>query len=87
MTMKIKLPVKTERYIRARLSEGYYGSADEMIARALSLMESVEKNISKKEQLQRAIDIGLADEKAGREYDWDVEAIKKRIQHKARRAS
>ena len=85
--MKIKLDRKLERYVRERVGERRYNSADEMIARALTLLEAAEKTFDTREQLLKEIDIGLADIKAGREFDWDVEATKKRVRQRMKRAS
>jgi len=85
--MKITLKPKVERYVRDRIGQRRYVSVDDMIARALTLLEAAERTFDTREALQREIDIGLADIKAGREHDWDLEATKKRVRQRIKRAS
>jgi putative addiction module CopG family antidote len=87
MTMKIKLQPKVEKYVRTRVGERRYASVDDMVTRALTLLEATERAFGPKEELQKAIDIGLADIRAGRESDWDLEEMKKRVRQRAKRAS
>jgi putative addiction module CopG family antidote len=87
MIEKIKLPPNAEKYVRARLREGRYTSLSEMLGRALTIMEANERAFGPKEELLKEIDIGIADFKAGRYVEWDAEAIKRRIERKAKRAS
>jgi putative addiction module CopG family antidote len=87
MKAKITLPRQAEKYVRARLREGRYASLSDMVGRALTLMEATEKTFGAREQLLREIDVGIADFKAGRYVEWDAEAIKKRIERRAKRAS
>ncbi len=85
--MKIKLEPELERYVRDRVGRRRYASVDDMIARALVILEATERAFDPVQELRREIDVGIADLKAGRHVPWDAEKMKKRVEQRVKRAS
>ncbi len=74
MNLNLSLPDELDEFVKARVSTGRYGSADEVVHEALRLMERHEQTeAAKLEWLQNAYQEGIASGDAG---DLDFAALK-----------
>lgn len=74
MSMNVSLPDELDAFVRARVSTGRYGSADEVVHEALRLMERHEQaEAIKLKWLQDAYQEGIASGDAG---ELDFAALK-----------
>jgi antitoxin ParD1/3/4 len=79
MSLNVSLPPELENRVRRHVESGLYGSASEVIREALRLFEAYHQVRSASLAALRAdIDQGIADIKAGRAREIDIESIKQR---------
>lgn len=79
MSLNVSLPPELENRVRRHVESGLYGSASEVIREALRLFEAYqEMRAASLVALKADIDQGIADIKAGRTREIDIEAIKQR---------
>lgn len=77
MSLNVSLPTEMENRVREHVASGMYGSASEVIREALRLFEAYQATrVSSLASLQADIAQGMADIKAGRVEDLDIESIK-----------
>ena len=78
MSLNVSLPVELENRVREHVASGMYGSASEVIREALRLFEAYQATqTSQLQALRSDIQLGLADVKAKRVGDLDVDTIKR----------
>lgn len=76
MTMNINLPPQLEELVRAKVADGLYNSASEVVREALRLMEREDQlRAAALAQLRQDIREGLQSGSAG---ELDIEDIKRR---------
>ncbi|MDD5389133.1 MAG: type II toxin-antitoxin system ParD family antitoxin [Gallionellaceae bacterium] len=79
MSLNVSLPPELENRVRRHVESGLYGSASEVIREALRLFEAYqEMRAASLVALKADIDQGIADIKAGKTREIDIEAIKQR---------
>ncbi len=79
MSLNVSLPPELENRVRRHVESGLYGSASEVIREALRLFEAYQQVRSASlVALQADIDQGVADIKAGKAREIDIESIKQR---------
>lgn len=79
MSLNVSLPPELENRVRRHVESGLYGSASEVIREALRLFEAYqEMRAASLVALKTDIDQGIADIKAGKAREIDIEAIKQR---------
>lgn len=79
MSLNVSLPPELENRVRRHVESGLYGSASEVIREALRLFEAYqEMRATSLVALKADIDQGIADIKAGKTREIDIEAIKQR---------
>lgn len=79
MSLNVSLPPELENRVRRHVESGLYGSASEVIREALRLFEAYqEMRAASLVALKTDIDQGIADIKAGKTREIDIEAIKQR---------
>ncbi len=79
MSLNVSLPPELENRVRHHVESGLYGSASEVIREALRLFEAYqEMRAASLVALKADIDQGIADIKAGKTREIDIEAIKQR---------
>ncbi|MDP2434034.1 MAG: type II toxin-antitoxin system ParD family antitoxin [Pseudomonadota bacterium] len=79
MSLNVSLPPELENRVRRHVESGLYGSASEVIREALRLFEAYqEMRAASLLALKADIDQGVADIKAGRAREIDIESIKQR---------
>jgi putative addiction module CopG family antidote len=83
--MTVRLSRSDEAYVRRKVESGEYASEAAYVAHAISLARQIEK--ARVEELRKEIDAGIRDEQAGRFVDWEVEAVKRALVGKSRKAS
>jgi Arc/MetJ-type ribon-helix-helix transcriptional regulator len=76
--MQVRLSPAHQRYVRKKIATGESASATEVVAQALMALR-------RQDQLRREIDIGLADLRAGRVSDWNVEEAKEELLRRMKR--
>jgi antitoxin ParD1/3/4 len=72
--MNISLPSQMTSYVKAKVEQGNYASASEVIREALRIMQ-IHEEMQKKHFLQIAIEEGFS---SGRAHQFSPESIKKR---------
>ncbi|MDP2824496.1 MAG: type II toxin-antitoxin system ParD family antitoxin [Sulfuritalea sp.] len=79
MSLNVSLPPELENRVRRHVESGLYGSASEVIREALRLFEAYQNvRAANLTALKADIDQGVADIKAGRIKEVDIESIKRR---------
>ena len=79
MSINVSLPPELESRVRSHVESGLYGSASEVIREALRLFEAYHQvRAASLASLKADIDQGVADIKAGRTREIDIESIKQR---------
>lgn len=74
--MKIDLSPEMERYVEEQLASGRYASADELIAEALILLRSAERELAaSQDDLRSEVDAGLRDIEEGRVSPWSLQDL------------
>jgi len=77
MSLNVSLPPELESRVRAHVASGMFGSASEVIREALRLFEAYQSVQSATlANLQRDIEQGQADKRAGRVAPLNIESIK-----------
>ena len=77
MSLNVSLPPELENRVRAHVVSGMFGSASEVIREALRLFEAYQSVQSAAlANLQRDIEQGQADKRAGRVAPLNIESIK-----------
>ncbi len=77
MTLNISLPIELETRVRDHVASGLYGSASEVIREALRLFEAYQSvQTSSLLALKADIAKGMADTRAGRVTEMDMDSIK-----------
>lgn len=79
MSLNVSLPPELENRVRRHVESGLYGSASEVIREALRLFEAYQNvRAASLAALKADIDQGVADIKAGKVKEVDIESIKQR---------
>jgi antitoxin ParD1/3/4 len=82
--MAITLSPELQKYVDEKVRSGQFASAEEVVAQALRVFRNVEEALpGSDDDLCRELDLGLADEEAGRVHEWDVEELKRYIRAQA----
>jgi antitoxin ParD1/3/4 len=83
--MKIQLKTEYEQFIQTRIATGRYENAEDVIAKALKLLEEWEKGYQEwEEETRKKIAIGLAQIERGEVLDGEV--VMERLEEKLRKA-
>jgi Arc/MetJ-type ribon-helix-helix transcriptional regulator len=75
--MQVRLSAPLQQFVRQLVADGDFASETQVIAAALKFFA--------REQLRREIEVGLADIRAGRVSDWDVEEAKRDLLRRVKR--
>jgi len=79
MSLNVSLPPELENRVRRHVESGLYGSASEVIREALRLFEAYQNvRAASLAALKTDIGQGVADIKAGKVKEVDIESIKQR---------
>ena len=75
--MNINFPPVDENYIKSKVEAGYYSNATELVRDAVRKMREHdhEHYMGKKKQLWQALEVGLADIRAGRVVEYTPELL------------
>jgi len=83
--MNIQLQAEYEQFIQSRIATGRYQNAEDVIAKALKLLEEWEKGYQEwEEETQKKIAVGLASIERGDVLDGQV--VMAQLQEKLRKA-
>ncbi len=83
--MNIQLQAEYEQFIHSRIATGRYQNAEDVIAKALKLLEEWEKGYQEwEEETQKKIAVGLASIERGDVLDGQV--VMAQLQEKLRKA-
>jgi antitoxin ParD1/3/4 len=83
--MNIQLQAKYEQFIQTRIATGRYENAEDVIAKALKLLEEWEKGYQEwEEKTQKKIAVGLASIECGDVVNGEV--VMARLEEKLRKA-
>jgi antitoxin ParD1/3/4 len=83
--MNIQLKPEHEQFIQTRLASGRYENADDVIAKALKLLEEWENGYQEwEEETRKKIAVGLAQVERGQVVDGEV--VMAQLQDKIRKA-
>ena len=83
--MNIQLKAEYEQFIQTRIATGRYENAEDVIAKALKLLEEWEKGYQEwEEETQKKIAVGLASIERGDVVDSEV--VMARLKEKLRKA-
>ncbi|GAA6623667.1 type II toxin-antitoxin system ParD family antitoxin [Scytonema sp. NUACC26] len=83
--MNIQLKAEYEQFIQTRIATGRYENAEDVIAKALKLLEEWEKGYQEwEEETRKKVAIGLAQIERGEVLDGEV--VMKRLEEKLQKA-
>ena len=88
--MNISLPAELEQYVYRKVDSGLYTSASEVVRESLRLMNTYDGLQKQRvDQLNQAIDIGLAQLKAGRKIpaSESYQRLNKKIKNMSKKSA
>ncbi len=85
MTMNIKLQPEDEQFVQTQIAKGRYVNSDEVISKALKLLEEWEQGYEQwLEETRKKVAVGLAQIERGEVIDGEV--VIAQLQEKLRKA-